>query len=562
MPDTNPGIPTADVGTMGAGRQAMPALRAILVTGVLAWVVAYGVMNNPWAIALFAQSDSLVPADWVHELSRFPGEWRWYKLPQVVSFVPDFVTYPLAQALTGSWRGAMILYAAQMAVTMGVLGGLVAARIGGWSRLSAIAVVSGLLALLFALATLVARSATLNYSPSAMEFPASIWIFVLLPVTHGGPFLLSMFTARWVSGWIFGAGLAARRWQLFGLMAVGVASDGVFIVECVIPLLVVVAIVRMFYAARFDIREFARFAVSGAVAGFILPLLFYHGSLPKIAFAKFGVYLLHWAGDFPALPPVWSGLLLLLLPLRSVLRDYRSRMQGQPSRPDIAAGQFLTLFGIAAAFASLAGCAVMYIDAGIYRYALAWVWWPMILFVGTVSRSWIRQAGWNRHLVTLPAMLAAIVVLAAPPKRADAMSGWHSRAEKCLAGVRALRHLHGGLASYSLARSISASVDFAWQIDQIDERGAPRPWGNDTKAYFRDFDNPSLPPRYDYILVDPTMDKLVLDQVYGRPDHVDDCPLAQVWSWRDPDHVRPLLMANAQKLNRELRRNFLVPPAV
>ena len=210
-------------------RECFHRVTRALVLLVPAAVLGLGLLDRP---GFFISSDTLLPASFVWDARHHPYAWSGFQQARVPSFIPDMLLYAVVQIGTGSWRIAMAVWIVAMLGWLLVLGSWIADRMARPG--------SGTGPLCFVLLTLVLfASAMLGFPRFAADadsagyfFP---YLFVLLPFTHGGPFLLALTGAAVASretGRPTGAGTAA----LAGLSWAAALSDMLCFISLLVPL--------------------------------------------------------------------------------------------------------------------------------------------------------------------------------------------------------------------------------------------------------------------------------------------------------------------------------------
>jgi len=350
-------------------------------------------------------------------------------------------------------------------------------------------------------------------------------LYVALPVTHGGAFILSLFAARMALGRL--EGRPGRWWPLLALCWAGAASDLLFVADFLAPL-AIVCLLRLPPAARRDLPQLARalglpLACALACAlGWAVQLLLYRQPLPYLATAPLWWKALLLAMDLAAAP--WAVLLFWLLGRMG--RQALEALGGAPGQSCLLA------FGALAAALSVPVLLLFYNDHTYsYRYALPLLWWPLLPLLADGPRAggrWQGRLGWA-------ALALGVGLPLAVPLR---LLAWRSPLEACLSALARPAGLTAGLASYWYLRPTAASADWALQIDQIDDTGARGLWGNDTAAYGHDQNAPNHAPPYRFLIREPGLPAARMRTAFGPPQAIRPCPGADIWLY-----ARPLIPA-------------------
>lgn len=196
----------------------------------------------------------------------------------------------------------------------------------------------------------------------------------------------------------------------------------------------------------------------------------------------------------------------------------------------------MIVHGAVAAALGLSLLAVTYVDPNSGRYGMTCIWWP--LTIGLALRRPIRRTSGVAAAAQWwlgGALLLAATVLAfyRPPP----LLTWHSPLETCLAGARARLGLRNGLATYWFARATEASSDWRWQVRPIAENGGVLPRGDDPTLYARDANKPGAPALFNFIAIDPGVDRAAIVRAFGASARRSDCSGAELWvydHWLSP----------------------------
>ena len=444
-------------------------------------LLALSLFQDRAFVAELVTSDTLLPASLVWDLAHNPEAWGQFQLPRIPSLLPDIALFAAAQALSGSWRIALMVYAASSALALTWLAGLLVNRIAG------ISATRGASAFLLIVTPLLAWEILGGEAPEA-----ALHSLIFYPVSHGGAFL-----------WALAALLTESPVLLFLLVAAGFLSDKLFLLTALLPLLILA-----------DRRRLLAAFAGVAMAYFLDHLLLRQPDLPLDA-SRFGLNIRLF------LESPWNPLgkeapvtmtIGIFLPILLFLTHKRSRWW----------------WAAAASMAvSAAATALVYYDVPSYRYLSPIFWWPLFFAAARLAAFPVERAA--------PALAALPLFLwHGPPDWSDPLAA-------CLqkAGLKT------GLGEYWYARYLEAASDWSLQLDQITIAGQAYYWGNDPHWYFHDKADPSRPPPYDFILMaghperDERFGKDIADRrlagaagfdpkqiegLYGAPDRVITCP--------------------------------------
>ena len=514
---------------MAASSLAAPAALGILFF--------YGLLNNAYVLGQFIQSDSLLPAQLVWDLAHHSYAWRGFQFPRVLSLVPDLLFFAAIQLFGIGWRWGMALLATTISILLAWAGSLVVASLTSVGRANAF-----VLCTLGVIVTFM-PSICAFHDPAVNPLPWMIPLLVIVPVSHGGAFVLSLFAASIAAKALRGS--HAAFWSGVALSAIGTFSDLLFIGELLLPLLFAAAAVWRIGAVSF--RRAASVWAACAIAcgigwGAQLPL--FRQGLPPLGRHLLVYQMKQWAGEWSQLPwAIWSFLLFAIAILIALIRVC-SVVRQSPVPATRFRETFYWSFGLSAALTSVIPLTALYIMSNCYRYAMPLLWWPPILLLSLWPTRWVP----NIHLLGLlgaPALILPFVLH--QPK----ILHWTTAAASCIAGRAKPLGLDAGLASYWNARTTAASTDWQVQVDQIRSDGGIYIWGNDLASYLHAINDPSRPPRYNFIIVDSELDPAnsKLDLVgsrldpaallahYGPPNRVVDCEGAKLWVYSHSLHL-------------------------
>lgn len=494
-------------------------------------------------IPLFVTSDTLLPMHMAWDTHRFPAAWAAYQWPRIPSLVPDMAYFHGAERLGIGWRGAWLGF---IPLQLGLLALGIGAILARLQRcgLAVGAAQAGvvLAAWMLALAGLAAATGL---------GPWSAILLVLMPVTHGSGFVLSLFAAATADAALHGNRRAL--WATIALCLLGAFSDLLFVIAFLIPLAAAtrVAVLRTSFEHA-GLRGLLARATwlrllthNGALLyGAMLACLIGWASQRLVNLQPLGTYLLRsprdaipqMLVDFPHTP--WTGLIIAgsVALIAKALAGLRQTAGTAATDHDSA--RFLIDFGAVAAVMGLALLAVTYVDPNSWRYGMTCIWWPLTIGLalrppvgGTGMGSAARSA--SAYVVGGALLLAAVVLVTVRP---PPLLSWHSPLETCVSGARDRLGLRHGLAPYWLARSTEASSDWQLQVRPIADDGSSLPWGDDPTLFARDANIAGAPSRFNFVVVDHSTNRAAVLQKFGPPVMHNPCPDAELWTY---DHWLP-----------------------
>jgi hypothetical protein len=487
-----------------------------------AGLLVLAVWNHPDFVI---SSDTLLPAALTWDLLHHHGAWGSFQQARVPSFFPDLAAYGLFQALTGSWRAATGLWILSM---VGWLIGIAA-----WlsSRLANAPLWPAAVACLLIIVPLLALGAA-EVEPSMNlqqlgHLPLFPYLIVLLPFTHGGPFLLALTAAALASG--PAQDRAPVKILLLGVFSVMLSlSDLLVVASLLLPLTMALFCgLSVGSVTRRHLTGLVGAAWIGAGLGWACAQTLDRQAIPYPPIASIPHYALRWLNDLERQPVMILAVAALIL---AVAADIRQRgWRGW-------LGNFWSVFAATSAFGALLITALLYENMWSYRYALPFLWWPIILATAGLTKVIARYA-WFR-LTALPACSAIGLFCAVPSLEEPALFRWQSPLARCLthAGV------HAGLAEYWSARVVTASTNWAIQVNQITSAGTAYIWGNDRSWFDHDIHDVSLRPSYDFIVMDH-LDPSQIVAIYGEPSGRLACGASMVWLYDDAMEVNAALLA-------------------
>lgn len=489
-------------------------------------------------IPLFVTSDTLLPMHMAWDTHRFPAAWATYQWPRIPSLIPDMAYFHGAERLGIGWRGAWLGF---IPLQLGLLALGIGAIVGRLQRRGlAVSAAQAGLALAVWMLVLAGLAAATGLGPW------SAILLVLMPVTHGSGFVLSLFVAAAADAALHGNRRAF--WATIGLCLLGAFSDLLFMIAFLIPLAAAtrVAVLRPIIAhsglrGLLDPRTWLRLLThNGALLyGSMLACLIGWASQRMVNLQPLGTYLLRSPRD--AVPQMlvdfphtsWTGLVIAgsVALIAKAIAGLR-----QPAKTDATdhdSARFLIDFGAVAAVMGLALLAVTYVDPNSWRYGMTCIWWP--LTIGLALRPPVKATKIGSAVRSAPAyavggaMLLAAVVLATV--RPPPLLTWHSPLETCVSGARARLGLRHGLAPYWLARATEASSDWQLQVRPIADDGSSLPWGDDPTLFTRDANTPGAPAQFNFVVVDHSTNRAAVLQKFGTPIARDPCPDAELWTY-------------------------------
>lgn len=497
-------------------------------------------LSDSEGIGLLVTSDTLLPMHMAWDTHRFAAAWSSYQWPRIPSLVPDMFYFHGAERLGIGWRRALLGFIPTMLGLLALGMGAIIARVRRCGLAQATA--QAALALAALMAGLAALAAAFGFGPWAAV------ILVVMPVSHGSGFILSLFAAAAADAALRGSRRAF--WATMLLCFVGTFCDLLFVAAFLVPLAVATRIPVIRATMGQGVRTLRNPAAvlrlaaqNGAlVYGGLLACLTGWACQRLLKLQPVGGYLFRHPGDaitqmvrdFGHTP--WTGLAAagsIALIAKAVAVSCQAP---DAAAPDRQSERFLIVHGAVAAALGLGLLAVTYVDPNSWRYGMACIWWP--LTIGLALRRPVRRASVApaaaRWLIGGGLLLAAtLLALLRPPP----LLTWHSPLETCLTGARARLGLRHGLATYWLARANEASSDWRWQVRPIAENGHVLPWGDDPTLYARDANKPAAPARFNFIVIDPGVDRAAIVGTFGAPARRSACPDAELWvydHWLSP----------------------------
>lgn len=489
-------------------------------------IIVFGIFANPTVIPYFINSDTLQPTQMAWDMSRHAyaiPNFQWSRVP---SF-PDLAFFFLMDWAHVGWRASFLIYTCLVSS--------VAALALGWviARTRALTFGDGVFwAGIAVVATLVSTMATIALSPdeALQRIPQAI---LFLCNSHGDAFLISVVASCTALGAI--RGNKKQAWATWALCALATASDTMFIGYFLMPFALATIVVTLRYRRVESIPlqtwpsfkavwRFLCFTGLACLVGWIakapLPMQAMRMELPELDVAA-----IKMLRELPQLPWVMGLLTLtLLLTIRAAWTFCRPVVRGATAL-DVDR-ELLLLTGLAASIMSLGLTLLLYIDIGIYRYAMPLFWWPLAIGLGLVR----LRSRW----ISVGAAAIAVLATALLPLSASALPRYHTPLERCLTDHRKEWGLKAGLATYWNSRITMVSSDWALQVDQIHDTGDAYLWGNNIVSYKHDMHAPQRLPEYNFVVIDETSSTFDLETNFGPPPRIETCGDFQVWVYDQP----------------------------
>lgn len=520
----------------GNGRSAGRRAAALTFMGgimLAAAVFNSVVLSGGDSIALLVNSDTLLPMHMAWDTHRFGGAWAAYQWPRIPSLL-DMAYFHTAERLGIGWRPALLGFIALALAMLGLAMGAVIGRVRGCglaqgSAQAALAL-AGLMMVLAALTALTGPGPWL-----------AAWM-VLMPVSHGSGFVLSMLGAATAD-----AALRGNRqawWATVLICLVGSFSDLLFAAVFWLPLAAATRLPLLqtilkeggFDALRrantwrrlvVQHRALTYGALLACLAGWAGQRLVNLQPLGASLLRPPGAAVMQMLRDMVHTP--WTGLVVagsLALIAAAAAATAAKPVPGEG--PDHTGHAFLIVFGAAAAAMGLGLLAITYVDPNSWRYAMTSIWWPLAAGLA------LRRPALPRYSARLGAastpgavlLLAAVLLTVVRP---PLLLAWHNPLETCLNSARVNQGLRHGLASYWLARATEASSDWRWQLRPISAGGTRLPWGDDPTLYARDANRPGQAAQFNFIVIDQSLNRADVVRTYGLPALRSQCPGAELW---------------------------------
>jgi len=401
-------------------------------------------------------SDALLPAAFAWDVLHHGYAWSGFQQARVPSLFPDLLIYGMAQVATGSWRAAMAIWVFAVIAWLVTVASWITARIArSGGEAATLAVLLLVMLVMTAAALRFPWFAAGTDSDGSTQFP---YILILLPLTHGGPFLLALTAAAVASraaeqaGPFNTVGLALLSWA-------AVVSDLLCVTNLLVPLTaaLVGGLLVGTVARRTAVRLLSG-AWGGGALGWICAQMLNRQPLPlqsprAIEWNIFR-FLIHF-GPQPGMMIVWGGLALLL-----ASDAWRRGPRGW-------LGNFWSVFAATSALGSLVPMILFYDDIWSYRYAYPFLWWTVILAAAALAGLGNRSPARLRLLVATITDGLALGYLASG-LHVPRLFGWDSPLASCLQAAR----LRAGLAGFWSGATTSAASDWELQVEPITQAGA------------------------------------------------------------------------------------------
>ncbi len=493
-------------------------------------------------IPQFVTSDTLLPMHMAWDTHGYPAAWSLYQWPRIPSLIPDMAYFHGAERLGLGWRGALLGFIPVMLGLLALGMGAIIGRFHRRSLLSGAAQAALAIAALLLLLTGLVAATGLG--------PWSALLLILLPVTHGSGFILSLFAAATADAALHGDRRAF--WATILMCLVGAFSDLLFVIAFLIPLAAAsrVAVIRPIIE-RGGLRGLLTVTTcrrlftqnSALVYSALAACLIGWASQRMLNLQPLGTYLLkspgaalpQMLGDFRYTP--WTGLVIFGSAALIVTAIASLRQNPAAEASSHHSASFLIAFGAVAAIMGFGLLAVTYVDPDSWRYGMTSIWWPLIIGLAlrpaifwTRPRSAPRSSpqssltyGFGGALL----LAATVLVMLRPPP----LLAWHSALETCLTRERARLGLRHGLAPYWLARTTEASSNWKLQVRPIADDGSSLPWGDDATLMARDANVPGAPAWFNFIVVDNSTQRAEIIQRFGVPAARKACAGAELWTY-------------------------------
>lgn len=480
----------------------LAALLAILI-GLAASLNALGFHT---VTGLLFNTDMLLPVDLLHDVTLGVDVARQFQLPRVPSFFPDLAVMALLRPIWVGWHAPLLAYALLSAAALIVMTARLAARLGGPSWAMCLMVTAALFALLL--------------------LPGADWlglptpaIFALMPVIHSGSTLLVFAAVLLV--------LPARRSvrpvllaALAGLIFLASLSDKLFDVAFVLPCLAALAAVNLVrLRARQPISRpdlaIGMVLVVSVVAGLGAERWLFRVWLVRQPDIPLSLRdLQNWRWDYAARPELW---LVAFCLIAGAVLLWRLRHRLEP---------FLLWLVAASTACLMAFFMLFYVDHDSLRYVQVLFWWLIVLATVQLGRIGARAllvaCGGVAGLLVVALLLTPERVLSPPVLR------WRDPAASCLQELAAQGRIHQGLAEIWTARGLEISTDWQVPVAQLANTGAVYVWGNNRLFYAQDHRNPTLPARFDFVVMRDMRPQAVRAR-FGPPGEIVACGPDQVW---------------------------------
>jgi hypothetical protein len=509
-------IPSHDTATTATPRprEALAATAAAIGCLVLSAVfVFHAVFDGGLLDGGLVNSDTMIlPQIHWNMIHRTDG-WFAQQQARLIGIVPDQILHhALAQGLGDVRLVLPSLVTATLFAEIG-LGTAIVVRTTGARPLAAWTVTT--------LVFLAAGLLTLDWPLHAQ---------IAAPINHSGGFVLSLVVALLV-------GRGPRDPLVLALIAVGCLSDTLFVALAVVPW--VVARLAIDPPERWTpraLRPFRPVAIA-AVMGIAGQVFIFH----QTNRAPPPTAILDFLRDLTRDGRLATVVAITIVALCAIaLRLWRRTDADETARA-------VDAFALVAMGSSAAAMVVFYVDYWSLRYAWPAVGWPLILLARELAP---RASGFTIAAGWIAAGATAVVLVVDDHGRPPFLD-WRDDEEVCVSRLVAAEGLNAGLAGYWHARRLVVSSNHALKIEQVNKAGVARLWGNDPYWFLHDHRRADGGVRYDFVLT-ADLDTDTIAAAYGRPDEVRRCPGSDVWIWRDPDHLLPILVERSADTLRRI----------
>ena len=438
-------------------------------------------------------SDLLLPASLFWDIGHRGWQAAAFQLPRVPSFVPDLALWGAAQLPTGNWRLAYLVYAIGTLSLLCLCAGRIAGQLhperashGAIGFLAVAAPVLGIECLL------------------TRKIEASVHLWLLMPVSHGGAFIFSVAAFLALKSWMDRPG-RGRTAPLVLTVFCGMVSDKLFVVFFCLPGLAVFLLLRRRWRLSLASTLIAVCCCGLAVglASLCDGLLLREPDLPVSPGS-----IAEWSGHALRLAASPFRLLATEAPLGFALGMAVPLVLFLLQKPrGLLGNQRETAFfwWLAALFsmgASLLACSLLFTRLLQYRYLAPFLWWP-ILWAGFALQSpKLRRYHLAEGGAGLSLLLLGLHFFSGGLHR-PALFTWRDPLSSCLLELKDQGRISAGLAEYWFARYLEVTSDWRLQVQPISAQGALYYWGDDPYWSLHALGDDSRPPAYDFVLVTP-----------------------------------------------------------
>jgi hypothetical protein len=515
-------------------------------------------------------ADGLLAVSWIYDLGHHDYAGLGFQLPRIPSLFPDLLLQAGASAVTPSAAWAVFVYNVVQFQLLVLAAAYVGRLLSGASFLSSVT------------ASLVVISAVVLadlFLPGTTGLP----IIYFESCLHFGPYIVCLFAAglayRLVERWrAFDGGL------LFVLSCLAVLSDKLTLINFILPAAFAAVVASWLVWRRLPIRVFGLIGLlaAGAASASALDRLLNrqpdlpidrHGAPARAAkFLSETLDYLHAGHGAPLLLCVVLPFLVfvayLFLARRPDWHDDLEPIDGAapeagPPRSTLPGFRvdlttlFLWILAVTAILGSVVATATLaYEDVGSYRYLCPVFVWPLIFCIAAL----ISTAPLRVFIYAIGgAGIAALVMVAGLASAAGISPGpvaWQSKIAQCLVAQKDNLGLKAGFAQYWSSRPTMIAADWRLQVNQASTDGHALLWGNDPYWFVKDFNNPSSPPAYNFIVM-TDMDPMGVRGVYGEPSRVYTCadggPV--LWIYGDSARMTKTFLADLQPPDGSFRQN-------